>query len=226
MSIFSDILGTTAAYFKLGLSGVRLKNSSANLIIRNTDDSADAELTASKVNVSGNSIVINSDSTSSGSDYKYTISRPATGMTADVSLVYPVDDGTAGQVMVTDGSGVLSWQSAASTALCDKVDTTSLAFGSTSPVAMITTGANDVINKIQVIVDTAFNGTVPTLSIGTAGTTSKYVTTTHVDLKTAGVYEINPGVVAAGVESIIATYAASTSSAGAARIQVYYATPA
>jgi len=226
MGIFSDLLGTSKAYFKLGITGVRLKNSSGNLLVRNTGDSADAEVTASKVNVSGEALVLNSDSAGAAADWKITLQRPVAGMTADITLTLPIDDGTAGQVLSTDGAGVLSFASAANTALCDKIDTTSLAFGTGSPVTMFTTGAADVINTVEVIVDTAFNGAAPTLSIGISGTTSKYSATTDVDLKTVGVYQIHPGLVAQGAEALIATYVADSSSAGAARMQVYYATPA
>ena len=226
MSLFSDLKGTTLAYFKLGIAGVRLVDNAGNLKIRNTGDTVDAELTASKLNISGNSLVINSDAASTGADFKYTIKRPVTGMAADIALVLPVNNGTPGQVCSTDGNGILSWTSAASTSLCDKVDVTNLAFGATSPVAMFSTGVADVINKIEVIVDTAFNGTDPTLSIGVTGTTSKYLGSTDVDLKTAGIYEVHPGLVAGGIEALIASYASASSTTGAARIQVYYASPA
>ena len=225
MSKFSDLLGTTAAYFKIGLAGVRLKDSSGNLLVRNNGDSADAAITASKVSVSGEVLEINSDAASTGADWLYTIQRPASGMSAAVTLTLPVDDGTPSQVLSTDGNGVLSWISASSTAACDKIDTTSLAFGDGASVSMFSTGASDVITKILVIVDTAFNGSAPTLSIGISGTVSKYVATSQVDLKTVGCYEITPALVAGGAEALIATYAASTSSAGAARIQVFYGTP-
>lgn len=226
MSIFSDLLGTTKSYFKLGLTGVRLKNNAGDLIIRNTTDAADAAVTASKVNISGEILEINSDAAGSGADWKYVIQRPAAGMAGAITLTLPVDDGTASQVLSTDGSGALSWVSAGATSSLDHVDTTSLAFGTGSPLAMFTTGAADVINKVELIVDTAFNGTAPTASIGIAGTTSKYSSTTDFDLKTVGVYEVHPGLIAGGAEALIATYAADTSSAGAARIQIYYATPA
>jgi hypothetical protein len=224
--IFSDLLGTTKSYFKLGLAGVRLTNNSGNLEVKNNAGNADAEITASAVNLSGETLTFNSDAAASGADWKITVSRPASGMTANVALTLPIDDGTPGQVLATDGSGVLSWASAASTSLCDKVDTTSLAFGSAATVSLFSTGAADVINKLQVVVDTPFNGTAPTVSIGVAGTVSKYSAVTDVDLKTAGVYEINPGLPAAGIEALIATYAADTSSAGAARILIFYASPA
>ncbi len=226
MGIFSDLLGTTKGYFRLGLTGVRLTNNAGNLDVKNAAGNADAAITASAVNVSGNTVTINSDAAETSADWKYTLNRPASGMSANVALTLPVDDGTPSQVLATDGSGALSWISAASTALCDKVDTTELAFGSSATVALFSTGAGDIINKIQVIVDTPFNGTAPTVSIGVAGTVSKYSAVTDVDLKTAGIYEVNPGLTAGGIEALIATYAADTSSAGAARVLVFYANPA
>jgi hypothetical protein len=228
MGWFTDLLGTTRAYFKIGgTTGVRLKNNSGNLEVRNTGDSADAAVTASKVNVSGDVIDINSDAAGSGADWKYTVQRPASGMTAAVTLTLPPDDGTSGQVLQTDGNGVLTWVSAGATGLALKMDTTSLAFGSTSPVAMFTTGAADIIDHIDVIIDTAFNGT-PSASVGITGTTSKYMAATDLDLTAAAgtVFTVHPGLGAAGAESLIITYSAGGASAGAARFIVFYGTPA
>lgn len=226
--LFSDLWGTTKAYFKIGgTTGVRLKNSAGDLLVRNTGDTADAAITASKANISGDVIDLNSDAAGSAADWKYTIQRPASGMTAAVTLTLPVDDGTAGQVLSTDGAGVLSFVSAGSTALADKLDTTSLAFNSTSPVTMFTTGASDIVDYIDFVIDTAFDGT-PTVSVGIAGTTSKYAGTTDVDLKAAAgtVFTVHPGLGAQGAESLIATYSAGAATVGAARIIVHYATPA
>lgn len=228
MGWFTDLLGTTRAYFKIGgTTGVRLKNNSGNLEVRNTADSADAAVTTSKVNVSGDVIDINSDAAGSGADWKYTIQRPASGMTAAVTLTLPPDDGTPGQVLQTDGNGVLTWVSAGATGLALKMDTTSLAFGSSSPVAMMTTGAADIIDHIDVIIDTAFNGT-PSASVGISGSTSKYFAATDLDLTApAGtVFTVHPGLDAAGAESLIITYSAGGASAGAARFIVFYGTPA
>jgi hypothetical protein len=228
MGLFSDLLGTTRAYFKIGgTTGVRLKNSSGDLLVRNTADSADSAITVSKANVSGDVIDINSDAAGSGADWKYTLQRPAAGMSAAVTLTLPPDDGSPGQVLGTDGSGVLSFVSAGSTASSLKLDTTSLAFGTASPLAMFSTGAGDVIDKVEVIVDTPFDGT-PSLSVGITGTTSKYMGTGDVDLTAVAgtVFEVHPGLNAAGAEALIATYAAGGALAGAARILVHYATPA
>jgi hypothetical protein len=228
MGIWSDLLGTTKAYFKIGgKTGVRLKNSSGNLLVRNTGDSADAEITASKANISGNAIDLNSDAAGSGADWKYTLQRPSSGMTEAVTLTLPIDNGTPGQVLATDGDGNLSFVSAANTGHADKLDTTSLAFNSASPLSLFSTGAGDIIDYIEVIVDTAFDGT-PSLSIGVAGTASKYMGAGDVDLTDVAttVFQVHPGLPAQGVEALIATYAAGGATAGAARIIVHYATPA
>lgn len=226
--LFSDLLGTTKAFFKIGGSlGVRLKNVTGNLFVRNAGDSADAEITASKVNVSGNGIELNSDAAGSGADWKATIQRSTTGMTADLTLTLPIDDGTSGQVLSTDGTGVLSWASAGDTSLADKLNSTSLAFGTSSPVAMFSTGSADIVDYIDVVIDTAFNGT-PSLSIGITGTASKYAGTGDIDLTAAAgtSFQIHPNLNAQGIEALIATYSAGGATAGAARVIVHYATPA
>jgi len=226
--IFESLLGTMASYFKIGgTSGVRLKNSSGNLLVRNTGDSADAEITASKVSISGEILDINSDAAGSGDDWKYTLQRPTSGMTAAVTLTLPVDDGSPNQVLQTDGSGNTSWATASSTAACTTRDTTSLAFGSSSPVSMFTLPANAVIEKVTTIVDTAFNGTAPTMSVGVSGTASKYVGSSDVDLKTAGAYVVyNTNTANGSTEALIITYSADSSSAGAGRVIVDYSVPA
>ena len=222
-----DLLGTLKDSIRLGLSGVRLKNSSGNLLVRNTGDSADAQATMSKLNVSGDVVDINSDAAGSGSDWLYTIQRPSSGMTAAVVLTLPVDDGTPNQVLQTDGNGVLSWVSAGSTASSIKQDTTTVAYNTGSPVTLFTTGADDVISKVKVVIDTAYDGS-PSLSVGISGTTSKYMGTTDVDLTMAAgtVFEVDPGVDAAGSEDLIATLAAGGATTGTCRVIVEYGTPA
>lgn len=226
-SIWQDLLGTTKAFFRIGFTGPRLKNSSGNLLIRNAGDSADVEATMLKLNVSGNVLDINSDAAGSGADWKYTLQRPSSGMSAAVVLTFPPNDGSPGQALVSDGNGVLTFEDAASTASSDKVDTTSLAFGDSSPVAMFTLPANAVIEKIQVVIDTAFDGT-PSASVGISGTVSKYLASTDIDLTMAAgtVFEVHPGVAApGGTEALIITYADGGATAGAARFLVFYAIP-
>lgn len=225
MSMFSDLLGTLRSSFRIGLAGVRLKNSAGNLVVRNNADSADAEVTASKVSVSGADIVLDSDGNA------LTVSRNATQSGA-LQVILPAAKATDGQVLAQKAgtaAGVIEFEfvDAGSTASSGKIDTTSIAFGSSSPVTMFTTGAGDIIEKIQVVIDTPFDGT-PSMSIGIAGTVSKYLAATDVDLTAAAstVFEVHPGLDAQGAEDLIATYSAGGASVGAARILVTFATPA
>ena len=211
--IRKKIRGVVNSVFQLGIGGPNLKNVSGVLEVRNAADSAYA-------NVRANDIVLNDDDSNT-----LTLRTPA-NLTANYFLEFPADDGSPSQVLQTDGSGVMSWVTVAGGNDKPTVDTTSLAFGTGSPLTMFTLPANAVINWIKIIVDTAFNGTAPTVSIGVSGTVSKYMSATDVDLKTTGVYEVDPGLAAEGsTNALIATYAADSSSAGAARILVEYQIP-
>lgn len=227
MSKMLDFIGTSVNSFKIAIGGVLLKNSSGNLLVRNTGDSADAAITASQLNNSGDQLVLNSDAAGSGADWAVTIKRPATGMTAAYTYTVPISAGSPGQVLSTDGSGNTSWLTIAGTA--DKIssDTTNLAFGTTNPLTLFTLPVSAVVEAVRVIVDTAFNGS-PSLSIGIVGTTSKYMSSTQVDLTAVAttIFEVYPGRASVGTtEALIATYSAGSASAGAARIEVDYVVP-
>ncbi len=226
MSLWSDLIGTTKSFFKIGLTGVRLKDSSGNLLIRNNADSADSQVTASKLNNSGDSLTINSDAVSTGADWKLNLARPSSGMTADVTVTFPTTGGTAGQVVTTDGSGNWSY-TAVTTAQNVTVDTTTLAFNSSSPVTMFTLPANAVVHMVRAIVDTAFDST-PTMTVGKAGTTAKYMGSTDNDLTataaTAFDAHTNPAPIGS-TEALIITYSAASASVGSARVEVHYSVP-
>jgi hypothetical protein len=225
---FLDLLGTSYTKLQIGLNstGLALKVASAKLRARNTADSADAPLIGSVIGASGDQIQLNEDAAGSGADWLMTINRPASGMTAAVNLTLPPTVGSTGQALTTDGStGALSWTSIATGN--DKVitDTTSIAFGTGSPLTMFTLPANAIVQRVRVIVDTAFNGT-PSLSVGISGTTSKYMSATAVDLSVATTWEANPGLASVGTtEAIIATYAAGGATVGAGRIELDYCNP-
>lgn len=224
---FLDLLGTLGAKFQLGINGLILKNVSNKIRARNAADNADAPLVGSVIAASGDEIQLNEDAAGSAADWKYSIKRPVAGMSSDQQIVLPPDAGTAGFAMFTDGAGNLYWGAAAAATNLEATDTTSLVFGSSSPLAMFTLPANAVVVKVQVVIDTAFNGT-PSLSIGITGTLAKYLASTQVDLTAAAgtIFEVSPGLAANGSsENLIATYAAGSASAGAARLLVTYAIP-
>lgn len=218
-----DLRGTGLAAFlidAIASTAVRLKNVAGVLRFRNKADDADVAIVASKLSASGDVIELNEDAASSGADWPYTLQRPSTGMTEAIDLVFPPDFGTDGFALFTDGAGETYWGVAAGGEDKAVYDETDLAFGDSSPVAMFTLPANATGLILRVIVDTAFNGTAPTLSIGVSGTTSKFMSATAIDLKTAGIYEVDTSAVATSgsTQAVIATYSADSSSAGAARI--------
>lgn len=230
----ADLIGTFSNIFQLGKGGPKVKNNAGVLEVRNAADNAYANLvvaalTAAGINVTADQIVINSDATSAGADWKLFLARSATGMTHDITVVFPPGDPAVGQALTVASftSNIVTLQYTTIAAGTDKVvvDTTALAFGDTSPKAMFTLPANAVVQKVQVIVDTAFN-TAATLSVGITGTVSKYMGTGDLDLQTVGSYDVTPKEIAVGTtEALIATYAAAAASAGAARILVTYVIP-
>ena len=231
MSRFADLLGTVFPKFQLGIGGPQLKNNAGAVEARTADDSAYAAVNAALVNVYGNSVLLNAGATESGSSWKFTMQSPASGQTADMTVVWPGAAPSAGMALTvasaSAGVVTLQWQSVGGATNNVATDTTSLAFGSTSPVAMFTLPANAIVQAVRVVVDTPFNG-APSLSVGITGTTSKYLGSTQVDLTAAAatVFEVEPGLPAdAASEALIATYAAGAATAGAARILVDYVIP-
>ena len=228
MSIWSDLVGTTRSFFRIGFAGPRLKNAAGTLAVRNAGDTADAEIIVKQLHNTDDQIEINSDAAGAGADRKLTLRKNAAA-TADLTIDFPAAKGTDGYLVRQKpgtAAGVLELELVApsSTSANTAVDTTSLGFGSTSPVAMFQLAATAVIQRIQVVIDTPFNG-APSVSVGIAGSTSKYAAATDIDLPAAAatVFEIHPGLPAQGVaENLIATYASGTATAGAARILVDY----
>lgn len=230
MSVWSDLLGTTRAYFRLGFAGPRLKDTSGSLTVRNPGDSADADVTGAILHASGEYIEINSDAADTGTDRKLTL-RKNTAASAPLTVDFPPAKGTDGYLLrqkAGTASNVVELEFVAPAGGSSAgllAETTSLAFGASSPVTMFTQSATAVIDRIQVVIDTAFDG-APSASVGIVGTTSKYMSATDLDLTAAAetVFEVHPGKPApGGSENLIITYSAGGASAGAARFLVYYA---
>lgn len=226
---FIDLLGTTLGKIQIGIdaAAINLKSAAGKLRARNKADSADVPVVGSVIAASGDFLELNEDAVGAAADWKYTIGRPAAGMASALTLNLPPNAGTAGFALITDGAGNLSF--AAIAAGSDKIitDTTTLAFGSASPLAMFALPANAVVQCVTVVIDTAFNG-APSLSIGIAGTVSKYLGSGQVDLTQPAttVFEVEPGLAAVGsIEAMIATYAAGGATAGSARLLVAYSIP-
>ena len=74
---------------------------------------ANANLTVGNGSTSSGSVVFKEDS----DDGTNTLTLKPAAMATDVTLTLPVDDGTANQVLATDGEGALSWASPAAVLL-------------------------------------------------------------------------------------------------------------
>ncbi len=98
----------------LTLSGATVNNSiigaSTPAVATFTTVTANANVSVKNGSTSAGQLEIFENS-SDGSD-KLILQAPA--LTADYTLTLPVDDGTSGQILSTDGSGVLSWLAAGS----------------------------------------------------------------------------------------------------------------
>lgn len=233
MGRFLDLLGTVNAKLQLGIGGPQVKNNSGTIEARNAADSAYAALRALSLAATGDSLILNEQATESGASWKFTLSRPSSGMTHDLTVIWPSGDPSVGQALTVASfaSNIITFQYSTITAGSQLIsaDTTALAFGSTSPVAMYTAPANAQEYEFEIIIDTPFTGgTGATLSIGISGTTSKYVSTTQVDLGAAAgtSFGIKPNVIPSGsTENVILTYVANSASAGAARVLGFYSVP-
>lgn len=231
--IISDLLGTALSKFQLGIDSgaLLLKAVSSKIRVRNKADSADAPFVASKVSSSGDSIGLNEDAAGSAADWTMDIQRPTSGMSEARTIILPAGNPAVGQALYVSayagGTVTLDYLTIAAGSDKPVIDTTTVAFGASSPVAMFTKPANAVTLHIWAVVDTAFDGVSPTASIGITGTTSKYMSSTELDLTTLGTYEVFRADVATvgGTENIIATLSAGGSTAGSVRFLYEYVIP-
>lgn len=233
MGRWLDLFGTHFDRLRFGKAGPSIGKNGGGTALRARDaaDAVHVAIEAALFATYGNDFDLNAGATAAGADWKMTFRRPSTGMTHALIYVWPSADPSPGQALTVASfvgdTITLQWSTIAGGNDKTVVDTTTLAFGATSPLALFTLPANAVVLLVEVIVDTAFNGT-PTLSIGIAGTTSKYMPSTAIDLTAAAttIFEWKPGLTAAGgTENLIATYAAGGASAGSARIIIHHAQP-
>ena len=234
MGLFADLLGTTKSFFQIAIGGVKLENSSGNLIVKDTAGD-ESDITIKKVLIQGDELELNSDAAGTTTDQKYTISRPATGMSEAIIFTLPPTHGSPGQVLTTiNGDGVATWENASSTTPIYTCDTTTLNWNSAAEVSMFNLPVGAIVDKVKVVIDIPFDGTTAaTMSVGTSGAgATKYLASTQVNLKSTAkdVYEANPGesAVSGTAEALVITFAAASGgspSAGSARVMVFYIIP-
>ena len=81
---------------------------------------------------------------------------------------------------------------------------------------------NSRIIAVHVAVDTVFDGTTPTLTIGTAASPAQLMLSTENNLTSGGIYTVNPGINYASETQLTATYVAGGSTAGSADVIIEY----
>ncbi|PZV16128.1 MAG: hypothetical protein DCF22_06025, partial [Leptolyngbya sp.] len=204
---FNQPLGELAA-------AIALVNAQITAWNNGTDD-----ITVSQLLQTGLSMLLNSDAAQSGADWRYSLNVPATGMTANQALTLPTNQGQAQQALIGDGAGVLQYASV--------IRSVPLAFnfGAAATTNFFTLIAGDFLRRIECQVIVTFNGTAPTIAIGIAGNTGKYVASGLADLKSASGSLLgfsNQLDAPSADEPIILTYAASSSTVGSARLIAHY----
>ena len=232
MGAFKNLLGTVLDRFQYGIGGPMHKRDGGEISARNATDTDYAALRMALARVFGDSIELNAGAGGSGDDWTMKLSRPDSGMTTDIEIVMPTGTPSPGQGLrvASYSGGVVAleyYTASAGASNMVLLDETDIGFGESSPVALLTKPANALVDRVKVVVDTPFDG-APSISVGVAGSTSKYGAASHIDLAAAAgtVFELDSGVPASGAtEDIIATYSAGGASAGAARVQIYYAIP-
>lgn len=214
MATWLKTLGTQTGRFILGLTGVSLKNNAGDLQVRNNADSAFAGATVEDIALHNNT-----------AGFSNTLRTQAT-QAANYTYDLPLTPGSVGQVLSTDGSGLLSWVSAASTDANWKVETTTINFGSGATTAAFTLPINAIIDKVMVIVDTAFDG-APTLSVGDSGNNSRFMGSGDNLLTLPDRFDVFTQVAAVGSTTAVEIYySAGGATVGSARVLCTYSVPA
>lgn len=222
--IFMDLKGTSNSYIQIQKGGPRIANLAGVIEARDAAGTGFADLYGNVLKAAADSLILNNDAAGAAADWKYTIARPASGMASALTITLPPTAGSSGNVLQTDGAGVLSWVAPSAPSGVMNVRSTSFGFATVSPIALFSLPANAAVDEVKVIIDTQFTG-APSLTVGLVGTLNKYMDTTDVDLtSTAGdAWSAAKNLVPVGaIEALIATYVAGGAGAGAARIVVKY----
>lgn len=191
MGFISDLIGTALNNFRIGLTGVNLKNSSGALHVRNAGDTEHAAAQAASIGLKypGEANILTL--------------QPG-DMSGNITFTLPVAVGGAGDVLTDDGTGVLSFAPATAGGMIIK----KVAFNqaTSSPLSIMTPTANATISKIVVDVESAAGAGTPTIAVGISGTTGKYMSTAQNNLNEQLTYETNPSFEEDGTpDPIIAT---------------------
>lgn len=112
MAIFLDLKGTTQSTVQFGKGGPKIQSSTGDFHFHTPNLADYVDIFANVLRATGNELVLNANAPNSGSNYKYTVKRPTSGMTSQLTLHLPPNYGSSGQFLQSDGAGNTSWASA------------------------------------------------------------------------------------------------------------------
>jgi hypothetical protein len=214
MGVWKNIIGLIGDSLQINFTGPKIVGSSTDTVTIKDKDDGDGKLIAATQNVENLEI-------SDGVERKTTVTM-ATGGAGDITMVLPNNDGDNGNVLVTNGSGTLTWTDIDA----PQVGILTLNYDDGASQSLSAAKSGRFIDKIIVKVTTAFDGTTPGVDIGITGTTDKYVDTTEVDLTTVGTYVIEVANYESGSEEILVTFTAGGgASEGVAEITMIESQP-
>jgi hypothetical protein len=189
MAVFMDIKGTSQQTFQIQKGGARIKNASGVIQIRNAADGAYADLVAQILKAAGNSLELNTAAAGAGADWKMTIARPASGMTAAVTYTLPAAP-VNGYVLATDASGNLSWVSPGSTAGKADLNRATQGFADTSKTIVAGVSGQQIFLHTLVGRITAAFDIDPLLTVGDTTNPSSVIAATQYDLSEMSVGDV------------------------------------
>jgi hypothetical protein len=209
LRFISDLAGTLNSYFKV--KTVRLVDNTNVLEVRNAAD-VWASAKAHTLHVLG-----------SNASNSVALTAPA-ALAGAVTFALMPADGSAGQVIKTDGSANLSFVDASSNGTLMQVEEFDQGDAS-SPVPIFTPPSGCTILKIVVDVTTAYSSGTGSVSVGTAADPDGYVDELEIDLTTVAKYEVEPMMAPLGAPAeMIITVTAETATFDG-NVYVYYGSP-
>jgi hypothetical protein len=174
-------------------------------------------------------LTLNQDATQSGADWRYGLQRPSSGMTANQTLTLPAGSGKAGQALIGDGNGALSYGGAIRIAVYT-VNYNDVATNATQTVTVISgLPPTTLLLRTVVHIKTAFTGGTPNLQAGhdaAGGVLFSWLPGPLLTAPVDALFDI-PGphqvsYLANPTMALTVTYARSTATAGQAIIYFHY----
>jgi hypothetical protein len=224
MANVKNLHGTSSQTFQIQKGGAKIRNNSGVVEIKDAAATAFANINAADV-IAGDASTVGN--LKAYGDANYMQHKYATGQSANSTYTWPKPDN--GKYLQTDGSGNLSFVSLPT----DRTDgqyIASKAFTHESSATInhkeLPVGA--IVTKVQIVIDEAFD-TAATIQVGKTAALTKYVDTTDCDLQgvAKSVYEVvigNPAV-SGSAEQVLITFVNASSTAGEARVLLYYVSP-